>query len=143
MVSHAVRSVQHLAQLIESRKDARYESEIATERIKKATELIGLTNYQSDAGYQGYVEILRVRDAIEHPKVSAVYQGDPGRWDEVPLGWMISDRGLKAYERYSSWFGLLVADWNGYCQEHPVALNFEGLVRGVESTASAKKPTKK
>ncbi|MDP1851485.1 MAG: hypothetical protein Q8K48_03610 [Candidatus Planktophila sp.] len=143
MVSHAVRSVQYLAQSMESWKDANYESEVATERLRKATELIGLNNHQSDAGYQGLTEMLRVRNAIEHPKGSTIYQGDPGRWDEVPLAWMISDRGLKAYERYSSWFVLLAADWSGYCEAHPMSLNLDGLVRGVESIVSSKKPTKK
>lgn len=139
MVSHAVRSVQYLAQSMESRKEASYESEIATERIRKATALIGLTNHQSDAGYQGFVEILRVRNAIEHPKGSTVYQGDPGRWDEVPLAWMISDRGLKAYGRYSSWFALLAQDWTKYCQAHPQTRTVSAL-RGLESKLSSKKP---
>lgn len=149
MISHAVRSVQHLALSMENRKSLEsgkhvsFATQIATERIKQATDQFRLNNHQGDLGYQGFVEILDKRHAVEHPKELTVFQGTDGNWDEVPLAWILSDRSLKAYERYSSWQALLVADWNEYCQAHPLEIKNGILMRGVESLVSAKKPRKK
>lgn len=149
MISHAIRSVQHLALSMENRKslesgkDVSFATQTAAERIKKATDQFRLNNHQGDPGYQGFSEILNKRHAVEHPKKLTVFRGGSSSWDEVPLAWILSDRSLKAYERYSSWQALLVADWNKYCQAHPLEINNGILMRGVESVVSAKKPRKK
>lgn len=139
MVSHASRSVQHLAECIERVKGVSLRATTATERIKEAAALLGLNDHQTDPGYQGLVEILKIRDAIEHPKESNVFQGGD-LWDEVPLAWMLSERGLQAYERYSSWRELLVTNLEAYIKALPPRTITLTVERGIESKLHSKKP---
>ena len=143
MVSHAARSVQHLAECMERVKGTALRETTATGRIKEAAALFDLDDHQTDPGYQGFVELLNIRDAIEHPTQARVFTGDPSEWDKVPLAWLISDRGLKAFELHDSWLGLVVNDWTTYCQANLQPKTLTVLTRGLKSILSAKKPPTK
>lgn len=141
MVSHASRAVQHLAEEMERVGKVTLQTTTAMERIKEGVVFFGLNDHGADPSYQGLVEILRIRDAVEHPRAGNIYQGDRNRWDEVPLAWMLSERGLQAYERFTSWFELIATDWARYLVEHPEPATLT-VERGIESTLQAKKPTR-
>ena len=142
MVSHATRSVQHLAECMERVKGTTLRETNATGRIREAVALFGLDDHSTDPGYQGFVELLGIRDAVEHPTRERIFQGDPSQWDKVPLAWLISDRGLKAFERHSSWLHLLVDDWEAYCQANLQPKTLVIGSRGLKSIMPAKKPPK-
>lgn len=143
MVSHACRSVQHLAECMERVKGTTLSETTASGRIRQAAALVGIDDHSTDEGYQGFVELLGIRDAIEHPTQERIFQGDPSKWDRVPLAWLISDRGLKAYERHASWLHLLVDDWDAYCKAIARPVTFHIGARGLKSIMSVKKPPKK
>jgi hypothetical protein len=54
------------------------------ERIREATANIGIDCQTHHQGYDDLGEIIRVRDAIEHPEQATVYQSGSD-WDRVPL----------------------------------------------------------
>ncbi|MHB1130564.1 MAG: hypothetical protein ACYC06_11110 [Ilumatobacteraceae bacterium] len=141
MVSHAIRAIQHLGERMEREMGSELKAATAMERIKEATSFFGINDYSEHASYQGFVELLPIRDAIEHPRAANIY-GVGNDWDKVPLAWMLSERGLQAYERFRTWFDLLVTDWESYCTAHaqPTTLNI--VERGIESTLQSKKPKK-
>lgn len=143
MVSHATRSVQHLAQCMERVKGTALHETTAPGRIKEAAALFGLDDHSTDEGYQGFVELLSFRDAIEHPTQARVFTGSPSEWDKVPLAWLISDRGLKAFERHTSWMHLLTDDWDAYLRANARPITLHIGARGLKSTLSAKKPPKR
>lgn len=138
MVSHAVRAIQHLGERMECKMGSELQATTAMERIKEATTFLGINNHSDHPGYQGFTELLQIRDAIEHPRASNIY-GVGNDWDKVPLAWMLSERGLQAYERFRTWFDLLVTDWESYCTAHPQPTTLS-IERGIESTLPSKKP---
>lgn len=140
MVSHACRAVQHLAQQMEHNRKTTLQTTTAEERIREAAALFGINDRHLEASYQGFVEILRIRDAVEHPQADNIYQGDRNRWDEVPLAWMLSDRGLQAYARFGQWFERLATDWEDYLKAHPGPPATLTIERGIESKLQVKKP---
>lgn len=138
MVSHATRSVQHLAERMQGVSGVSLKSTTAEERIREAVALFGLSDHHEEDGYQGYLEILKMRDAVEHPKATNVYQGEPSKWDEVPLAWVLSDRSILAFTRFDSWFGKLTSQWREYEQNHSEQIELT-VRRGIESKLSVKK----
>lgn len=62
----------------------------------KATGFAG--DLGKDERYGQFAELQRVRDAIEHPAETNVYNPDQARWDEVPLAWIASGKALRAFE---------------------------------------------
>lgn len=143
MVSHATRSVQHLAECMERTKGTTLSESTATGRIKQAAALFDLDDHSTEDGYQGFVELLGIRDAIEHPTLARVFTGHPSEWDKVPLAWLISDRGLKAFERFAYWFQSLTDDWHAYRQANSQPAQIPILKRGVKSIGPVKKPPKR
>ena len=140
MVSHACRAVQHLAQQMERNSGSLLQTTTAEDRIREAATLFGLNDHHLGQGYQGFVEILRIRDAVEHPKENNIYQGDRNRWDEVPLAWILSERGLQAYERFRKWIEKLATDWEKYLKDNPGPPVTLTLERGIESLMQVKNP---
>ena len=142
MVSQAVRSLQHLAEEMERFKKATLKGTTVEERIGEASAMFGLQSRTGDPEYQGLVELVRIRDAIEHPKATNTYQGDRNRWDEVPLAWMLSDRSIQAFQRYSVWFSNRVDDWEGHRSSLPSTPATLTVQRGIESKLQSKKSPK-
>lgn len=143
MVSHAIRSVQHLAECMERAKGTSLKGTTVIERIREAVALFGINDYASNPGYQGFVVLVKIRNAVEHPKGGTIYQYNPARWDEVPLAWLLSDRSLKDFSLHSEWFNLMVDEWNAHCQANLQPRNFTILTRGLKSILSVKKPQKR
>ena len=139
MVSHAVRSVQHLAQSIAAATGSTLAQPTASGRIREAAALVGIDDRAGTTEYQGFAEIVVVRDAIEHPSKERDYQIDPSKWDQVPLAWIISDRSLKSYKRYDSWFHLLATDWLTHLETNARPGELQIVQRGLKSALSAKK----
>jgi hypothetical protein len=140
MVSHACRAVQHLAQQMEQTSRSLLQTTTSEDRIREAAALFGLDDHHAEQNYQGFVEILRIRDAVEHPQANNIYQVDGSRWDEVPLAWMLSERALLAYERFEQWMELLTTDWENYLKSHPDPPRTLTVERGLESLLQVKKP---
>jgi hypothetical protein len=143
MVSHATRSVQHLAQCMERQKGTTLREGTATERIREATAFFGLDDHHTDPGYQGFVELLNTRDAIEHPTMARVFTGSSSQWDKVPLAWLISDRSLKAFELHTSWLHLLTDGWQAHLDANAKPMTLTIGTRGLKSVMSVKKSPKR
>jgi hypothetical protein len=141
MVSNAVRSVRHLTQAMATHGIAPLTAHRAIEQIKEATSALGIDCRITDPGYDAFGELVRIRDAIEHPTGSSVYQGTDSGWDQVPLAWLLSDRSLKTYVDYRHWFDLVARDWKSrlVTDAQPSKLTIE---RGMTSKHPAKKATK-
>jgi len=139
MVSHAVRSVQHLAQSIEAATGSTLTQTTALGRIREALALVGIDDRADTPDYQGFKEIIGIRDAIEHPTLGRDYQADPSKWDQVPLAWIISDRSLKAFKRYDAWFYVLATEWQAYEVANAKPRDLQNVQRGLKSALSTKK----
>ena len=137
MVSHAARAIQHLCECMEREMGRDLIAMSSTERIKEATAFFGLDDFNEHNGYQGFIEILRIRDAVEHPKMANILRGG-NEWDEVPLAWMMSERGLQAYTKFDSWFELIVEEWGVYSESHSRPMELT-LKRGIMSKLQSKK----
>lgn len=139
MVSNAVRSIRHLTQAMATHGIAPLTTHRAIEQIKEATAALGIDCRITDPGYDAFGELVRIRDAIEHPTESNVYQGTDSTWDQVPLAWILSDRSVKTYVAYRHWFDLVVRDWKALlaADAQPATLTIE---RGMASKHPAKKP---
>jgi len=110
MVSHACRTVQHLAESMQRLGRSELQSTTLEERIKESATQLAIDIRIAHPGYQGFIKISRTRDAIKHPKESNIFQGGDQRWDEVPLAWLISERRINAYLAYDSWLESLILD---------------------------------
>lgn len=142
MVTEAVMAVQHLCQAIEADTHSQLQDSKLDGRLREALEQLGVTAGSSRTGYDKFIEIEAIRDALEHPKAENVYNGQPGQWDRVPMAWFLSDRSLKAFEGYSALFKSIVDDWQKVQQQRaggPISLEAE---RGVYSQLQYKKPPK-
>lgn len=82
-----------------------------------------------------------LRDAVEHPKADNVYAGQQGRWDRVPLAWLLSDRSLRAYDRYHDWFTGLADEWEAKRGSYVCSAELQ-VQCGVRSELQFKKPPK-
>lgn len=141
MVSHSVRAVQQLALEMQRSGPPLTETSVG-DRIKEAARALGIDDRSKSPEFQGFIEMVAIRDAIEHPKEENVHQGDENRWDEVPLAWMLSERSLQAFERFDRWFEQVVADWNSYGRARARPTTLQVAKRGVESALQFKKPPK-
>jgi hypothetical protein len=138
MVSNLTRSVTHLAQQMSDQTQKPLTAQRTIDRIREATGNAGIDCRTGHSGYHGIGEIIRVRDAVEHPSAETLYRMDTD-WDRVPLAWLFSDLSLKAYRGAREWLQLIAKDWNAW-QEHrsgPTTLTVE---RGVYSRVPSKKP---
>ncbi len=140
MVSNVVRSVRHLAWTMAAERGSPLTTSTAIENIREATNAVEIDCRIGHPGYYGFGEIVRIRDAIEHPRASNVYQGDDSSWDQVPLAWLLSDRSLKAFEGFAGWFDPIVADWNAWLARRPKRPQTWTVRRGMKSRHPAKKP---
>jgi hypothetical protein len=136
MVSNAVRSVQYLVQaMMQGRPELGSQSIV--DRIKDATATLGISVHVDSDDWQGFAEMVRVRDALEHPTDANVYCIDQGQ-ESVPLAWFVSDQSLATYVRYRQWFDGVVRDWEAVAQRpQEVTLTIE---RGIVSDHPVKKP---
>jgi hypothetical protein len=139
MVGNAIRAIQHLSQEIEHDFGMNNVSQNASERIKASARRLGLPTITEMSGYDGLAEMVSIRNAIEHPQATNVHQDDERQWDEVPLAWMLSDRGLLAFARFREWFETLVSDIDTVRATIPQRTVQLTVVRGIESKNSAKK----
>lgn len=131
--------MQHFCQEIEARLNVELDRGTVGERIKEAFQRAGLQVTTSGKGYSALREILEQRDAIEHPKQENVFNSHPNNWDHVPLSWLLTERALAAFERWSAWFDQATKQW----AQHPVHVPRKVTLtveRGQKSTRQAKKP---
>lgn len=140
MVSNVVRAVRHLAYTMASENHTPLTGTRVLDEIRQATEAAGIDCRVGSQGYEGLSEIVRVRDAIEHPDAANVYQGDDSSWDKVPLAWLLSDRSIKAYLGYREWLDPVVSDWQSWLANRPQQPTTWNVVRGAGSRYPAKKP---
>lgn len=140
MVTHTVRSVQQLCTEIERVASHQLEGRTLEERIKEAATVAELQLDSSSPWYGALVEIVGIRDAMEHPHQDTSYNARPRDWDRVPLAWFISERGLAAYDRFESGFEALVARWETRVAEMSVPGTLRTAARGIRSEMQYKKP---
>jgi hypothetical protein len=138
MVSNAVRAVRHLVQQMMAERSEQVTSTRVIDALREVTTSLKIDCRMSNPGYNGLSELVRVRDAIEHPTTANVYQNDSA-WDRVPLAWLLSERSLKSYENFRHWLDLIIQDWESLqaSNARQVELTVE---RGVKSNYPAKKP---
>jgi hypothetical protein len=138
MVSNTVRAVRHIALAMATHSHTPLATHRAIEQIKEATSALEIDCRLTDPGYDAFGELVRVRDAMEHPSESSIYQGADSGWDQVPLAWLLSDRSLKTYVDYRHWFDLVARDWKARlaADAQPSKLTVE---RGMKSKYPAKK----
>jgi hypothetical protein len=142
MVSNVVRTIRHLAHTMASERHATLVLGRAIDEIRQGTEATGIDCRINHPGYHGLGEIVRVRDAIEHPVNANIYQGNDVDWDQVPLAWILSDRSAKAYAAYREWLAAILVDWHAWRSSQPkTPTTFTGVQRGMGSRYPSKKPT--
>ena len=140
MVLGSILAVQHLCEEVERVCKKQWsDGSTLTERLAHAGQVSRLGNPKSLSGYEGFVELQRQRDAIEHPKHENTYNAS-GDWDRVPIAWMVSERPRKAFDRFGEWFESLAELWLSRRDElaRPGALDIE--LRGLRSDRQFKKP---
>jgi hypothetical protein len=65
----------------------------------------GMAGLPMDAeGYSALQAMIELRDAIEHPRQENTRNSHPNNWDRVPMGWFLSERAPRAFERWEGWF---------------------------------------
>lgn len=141
MAIEAILTLQHLCEEIERGVKVQLQEPTLDGRLREALQNAGMTPPPQRAGHAKFVELEAIRDAIEHPKMENVYNGQPGQWDRVPLAWILSERGLAAFQGWDLFLGSIADDWEE-CRNQfagPAELTVE---RGVHSQLQFKKPPK-
>lgn len=143
MVLHALLALQHLCDAIERATDGEWDGRGGIrERVDYAATALGLRKIRRESGYDGFNELLQVREAIEHPKPGNAYAPAEENWERVPMAWMLSERPFAAYDSYIRWRAVLESARARHADEHrtlggTVTLRVE---RGIKSTRQARKP---
>jgi hypothetical protein len=140
MVSNVVRTLRHLAAAMVWEANIVIEYGRALDELRDATGKVGLDPLINSPGYHGAAEIVQVRDALEHPKTSNLYQGNDTDWDKVPLAWILSNRSLAAYNAYVGWLNRLGADFEAWRAARPPQPTTLTVERGIGSRYPMKKP---
>lgn len=142
-VINAYLAVQHYCERLESITHAPIHDGAPRERLLACTQSIGLDATDHRA-YWSLAEVVRVRNAIEHPQAQTSYAGENGTWDRVPLAWMISNRSVKTLRCFLEWFDYLAAGLIEFERNpKPQIVTLDIGMRGVVSDAPAKKPPRK
>lgn len=138
-VINAFLAAQHYCERLESITQVPNHEGALKERLAACTQSIGLdaTNHPA---YWSLAEVVRVRNAIEHPQAHTSYAGENGTWERVPLAWMISNRGVETLGCFLEWFeyladGLIKLERS----RHPEVVTLDLGMRGVVSDAPSKK----
>lgn len=139
MVLNIALTAQHLADELERTAELSPYGGPVTERLRKAAAGAGLAPPASHPGYAGFVEVAKIRDALEHPKPGNTYNGADGEWDRVPLAWMLSDRPFPAYRRFRSLVDDLAGEWEEAKERFARPGTLTVSKRGVRSELQAKK----
>jgi hypothetical protein len=138
MISNVVRTIQHFAEEIEGFVGKRLTGITVAERLGEAASISGLVIDTRCPGYVGFVQIWKMRDAVEHSTSRNTYAGELGGWDRVPLAWLLSDKAIFAYQDYRRWFERLAIQWDIKKAKYSQATTFE-VVRGIVSEYPSKK----
>ena len=142
MVINVSLTAQHLAHEMEriaSLTPPRHGSAVA--RLDTAARKVRLTRPSKHAGYSGLVEMVKVRDRLEHPKKKS-NPTNPGAWDEVPLAWMLSERPFPAFRRFESLMIDLVNEWASVRKRFSRKQTLS-VERGIQFDHQAKKQSSK
>jgi hypothetical protein len=139
MVVNSALTVQHLAEEIERSTTPVAAPGPVAERIRNAAMTAGLGEPADQPGWAGFVEIVKVRDAVEHPKPGNTYNGQDGQWDRVPLAWMLSERPLAAYGRFGSLVDWLAGEWETTRERLKKPGTLTASQRGLRSELQAKR----
>jgi hypothetical protein len=142
MVINIILALQHLCEEIERTLKIRLRESTLDDRLKEALGLATLAEPTTRPGYAKFVELEAIRDAIEHPKSTNTYNSAPGQWDQVPLAWFLSERGLTAFGGCSQFVKSIADDWQQRAKEldAPAELTVQ---RGIYSQRQYKKPPSK
>lgn len=105
-------------------------------------------NYPNDLGndprYGQLTELQLIRNAIEHPDQTTIYNHEEANWDKVPLAWVVSGKAIRAYAAARSLVNEVIQFWSDKKEEfeRPGTLNVQ---RGIRSLHPVKKtpPTKR
>lgn len=139
MVVNVALTMQHLAEEIERHTTPVADPGPVAERVRNAAATAGLGPPATRPGWDGFVEIARIRDAIEHPKPGNTYNALDGQWDRVPLAWMLSERPLAAYGRFGSLVEWLAGEWETTRERLKKPGTLTVSKRGLRSELPAKK----
>ena len=139
MVVNVVLALQHLCEEIERTLKIQLRESTLDGRLKEALGAAAVAEPTTRPGYAKFVEMEAIRDAIEHPKVTNTYNPAPGQWDQVPLAWFLSERGLAAFSGCGQFVKSIADDWQQRAKEldAPAELTVE---RGVYPQHQFKKP---
>ncbi len=143
LVVSVVLTVQHFVEEIERCIRQILDGTTVEDRLRSAASIADLGSFTDNAGYSGFQELTRIRDAVEHPKAENVYSSDARDWVKVPLAWFMSERPTAAYESYMQWFNKIVDKWTSRLatlDADPV--QFE-ILRGMASARQYRKPPSK
>jgi hypothetical protein len=131
-VLHGYLAIQHLCERVECVTKSTPADERLSERLRACMDPLGISA-STLPHYDAVGEVARVRHAIEHPKASTSYSGQPGGWDQVPLAWMLSNRSLPTLERFHVWFNELTDAWETWQEAQPKQEGTWNVQRGIAS----------
>lgn len=144
MVVESILAIQHFCEEIERcTKSVPSEGDLI-ERLDAALKAAQLNISKKTKGYASLIELLKIRNAIEHPKPENTYSGDSNNWDRVPLAWFISDRSINNFDSFYNFLNGLNKRWTLRLEkikkeDGPSTLHLSQ--RGVRSIRQFKKPT--
>lgn len=100
IVIHTVLLLHHLVLRLEALSPASTGREDIKDRLNAVLRRLGYRGLTDDPRYPALSEILRVRDAIEHPSPENTFIAeDTSLWDRVPLTWIAAGRAGKTFDQ--------------------------------------------
>jgi len=142
LLVNVVLTMQHFCNELEMSTKIDVGSGTLERRMKRAFSEAGIPFNPSEPGYAGLREIIEQRDSMEHPKPETVRNSHPVNWDRVPLGWLLTERPLKAFTHWDGWFTQIADSWIEYLAAQPQVTYTVEVVRGVKSARQFKLPPK-
>jgi hypothetical protein len=139
-VLNSILAVQYLSEEMEQLTGRpAYEGPLR-ERLVEAARTAKLSDVVRATGYDQFIQLSSIRDAIEHPKPSTTF-ANIYEWDRVPFAWMLGGALQRTFSGFEPWFRRLTDDWAHYLASLPrEAMTFTDVIRGAGSGRSFKKP---
>jgi hypothetical protein len=139
-VLNSILAVHYLCEEIEEVADRPVCEGPLRERLAEACRAVELSALVQATGYDEFIQLSSIRDAIEHPKPSTTF-ANIYEWDRVPFAWMLGGALQRAFRRLELWFRRLADEWTHYLETLPSEeRTFTDVTRGAGSGRSFKKP---
>lgn len=146
MCLNTVISVEHFANNLFqylADKPVGFHDMVTEEKLKIAVSKLLNIDLKKDNNYANdFMKILKIRHEISHPNKIFDYAclSLDGRWDDVPLNWFLSGRGVKAFENWKTSYEDLQEKFVAYLNKLPKKeFSVHNVQRGIGFNHDLKK----